>query len=111
MAPPRGQMSAIAMFRQLRPEAVTYDPSKSDTEEVFNETRNPKRHSDAPRSGMDANDRRPHPDRCFLLYLGCDQATRAGPVPSDGADPGSVAHPVSPRQCTLRVAGRICLRH
>src|SRR6266566_8476576 len=67
----------------------------------FNEARHPERYSDAPLSRMDADDSRARSDRYFLLHLRRDQAVGAGSVQYDGADPGSVAHPVSARECAL----------
>ena len=77
----------------------------------LNEERDSERYSRTPRSGMDADDSRARPDRDFLLHLRCHEATGTGSVRFDGADPSSVAHPVSPLQCRLRVAGRVRLRH
>jgi len=50
---------------------------------------------DAPRSGMDADDRRARLNRYFLLYLRRDKVIRAGSVQYDGARLGSIPHPVS----------------
>src|SRR5689334_15198990 len=86
------------------------DPSKPDTEEVFNEARHSERHGDAPRSGMDADDGRARPDRYFLLRLRWEEAVGAGSVQYDGAHHGSVAHPVSACQRALRLAGRVRMR-
>src|ERR1700756_3248300 len=77
---------------------------------VFNGSFHSKRHSDAPRRGMDADYNRAGFDRYLLLHLRWNQAVRADSLQYDGTYTGRIAHPVSACQCVLRVASRVCLR-
>ena len=53
---------------------------------------------------LNADDRSARINWHFLLYLRRDQAIGASSVQFDGADLSSVPHPVSARQCPLRVS-------